>query len=152
MKAEPLTKCVPLGGPPGSGPPRTRLPGWRCIRQARETSLWVHAHLLHGKTGAEDLHGPDAPHNLIITDKSINALMFTRVERDAINRIHAQDQVLSYSVTPTHVSNSGDRRFFANAMAIRLDRINSVTRRPEENIFNATIRSNTRRPIPTNCT
>ncbi|MFQ5881378.1 MAG: DUF4157 domain-containing protein [Candidatus Methylomirabilales bacterium] len=152
MVANPLTKC--RGNTTGAGPPRTRHPGWNCIVQApgNETDFWVHAHLLHGKTGARDLHGPDEPRNLIITDKSINRLMFTRVERDAIDRTHNQDQVLSYRVTARHLSSSGDRRYFADGMAITLNRIDPLTGQIIENIFSGTITSGVQRPVPANCT
>ena len=161
MTANPLTKC----GPDGSDP-TIRLPGHQCIRNApkpvdgaRETDFWVHAHLLHGVSGKDDLHGPgNRPENLIITDKSLNTLMSTRVENGttsnpgAIPRIHQQNQTLSYRVAPVHVADSGDKRFFATGMRIDLDRIDPVTRAVTESIFHDTIISNKPRAIPANCT
>lgn len=153
MTANPLTKC--RGNTTGAGPPRTRLPGFACIRNAPqppiETDFWVHAHLLHGKTGSRDLHGPDEPRNLIITDKSINGLMSTRVEQNAISRIHNNDEVLSYSATARHAGTTADRRFFADGMQMDVDRIDPVTGTVLESIFHGMIVSNTQRPIPANC-
>lgn len=148
MLAEPLTKCGPQGTDPS-----IRLPAWACIDAAHENSFWVHAHLLHGRSGKNDLHGPgNLPQNLILTDKSLNGLMSSRVEQGAINRIHQQGQTLSYRVDAQHVANSGDRRYFADGMRITLNRIDPVTRAVTENIFNDTIRSNNQRPIPSTCT
>ena len=148
VSANPLTKC----GPPGSDP-SIRLPGWQCIRDAGDSAFWREAHLLHGVTGKDDLHGPGSePNNLIITDGSLNTLMSTRVEQDAIRRVHRQDQTLSYRVEALHVANSGDRRYFADGMRIDLDRIDPVTRTVTDRIFHDTIVSGKPRPIPSNCT
>ena len=103
-------------------------------------------------TGKGDLHRPgNEAKNLIITDGSLNTRMSTRVEQDAIRRVHGQDQTLSYRVEALHVANSGDRRYFADGMRISLDRIDPVTRRVTESIFHDTIVSGKPRPIPSNC-
>lgn len=151
MLAEPLTRC----GPPGSRP-SIHLPGWSCIEKdgPNETDFWVHAHLLHGLGGGSaDLHGPgNDPRNLIISDKSLNLRMFNAAERTAIERAYDQDQVLSYLVEPEHVANTGDRRYFADAMDITLKRIDPVTHAVLEEIFKGTVESRKPRAIPSNCT
>jgi outer membrane protein OmpA-like peptidoglycan-associated protein len=148
MTANPLTRC----GPPGSDP-SIRLPGWQCIRDAGDSAFWREAHLLHGVTGKDDLHGPgNEAKNLIITDGSLNTLMSARVEQDAIRRVHRQSQTLSYRVEALPVANIGDRRYFADGMRIDLDRIDPVTRTVTDRIFHGTIVSGKPRPIPPNCT
>jgi hypothetical protein len=148
MTANPLTKCGPQGSDPS-----IRLPAWQCIDAANENKFWVHAHLLHGRSSKNDLHGPgNRANNLILTDKSLNGLMSSRVEQDAIGRVHNQNQTLSYSVQAQHMANNGDRRYFADGMRIDLDRIDPVTRAVTESIFHDTIRSNNQRPVPSTCT
>ena len=150
MMAEPLTKC----GLPGS-PPSIRLPAWSCLQAApgNETNFWVHAHLLHGRGTSMDLHGPGYdPRNLILTDKSLNYVMWRDVEALAISRAHIHDETLSYEVTPTHVSNSNDRRYFADGMQITLRQIDPITRQMIALLYQNTVRSNNQRTIPSNCT
>jgi outer membrane protein OmpA-like peptidoglycan-associated protein len=150
MTANPLTRC----GPHGSDHDNSvmTLPGWQCIDSAGQNSLWVHAHLLHGKSGSPDLHGPgNQPENLILTDKSINGLMSSRVEQPAIQRT-LQNQTLSYQVNALPMANTGDKRYFADGMYISLNRIDPITRQTTETIFTDTIRSGTRRQPPLTCT
>jgi hypothetical protein len=151
MKAEPLTRC----GPPGSRP-SIHLPGWSCIQAApgTETDYWVHAHLLHGKGGGSmDLHGPgNDPSNLILTDKSLNYWMWRDVEALAISRAHLHNETLSYEVTPKHVSNANDRRYFADEMQITLKQIDPITRNMIALLWSNPVRSRNPRTIPANCT
>jgi outer membrane protein OmpA-like peptidoglycan-associated protein len=157
--AEPLTRC----GPHGSSTDLSNfsLPAWACVTAAKENTdgtkprpldTWVHAHLLHGKDGAPDLHGPgDQAWNLILTDKSINLNMFNQVEGSAILGT-LQDQTFSYTVEPEHMADTGDRRYFAKGMKITLNRIDPVTRTILETMYSDTIRSGTNRVPPPNCT
>jgi len=150
MVANPLTKCGPSGSRPS-----IRLPGWSCIQAAlgNETAYWVHAHLLHGLGGGNmDLHGPgDDPRNLIITDKSLNYWMWRDVEAVAISLAHIHDRTLSYEVTPAHVSNSNDRRYFSDRMNITLKEIDPLTRAALRVLYNGPVTSSNQRPVPPNC-
>jgi outer membrane protein OmpA-like peptidoglycan-associated protein len=147
--ANPLTRC----GPHGTSTDLSKfvLPGWACITAANRNAFWVHAHLLHGKDGAPDLHGPgDQAWNLILTDKSININMYNAAEEKAITGTQ-QDQTFYYSVEATHMSDTGDRRFFADGMRIVLNRIDPVTGRILQVIYDSTITSGTRQVPPSNC-
>lgn len=150
MRANPLTRC----GPPGSSP-SIRLPGWNCIENApgNETAYWVHAHLLHGLGGGKmDLHGPgNDPRNLIITDKSLNLRMWRDVEAVAISLAYLHDSALAYEVTPAHVSNASDRRYFADRMDITLNEIDPLTRVALRILYNGSVVSSNQRAIPANC-
>jgi len=148
--ANPLTRC----GPPGSSTDTSRfaLPAWACVQASGKNDFWVHAHLLHGKSGAPDLHGPgDKAWNLILADKSINGTMYGFAEERAIIGT-LQDQTFSYVVEPVHVADTGDRRYFAKGMKINLNRIDPVTHQVLQPIYNDTVTSGTNEPIPDKCT
>ena len=100
-----------------------------------------------------DLHGPgDDPRNLILTDKSLNYWMWRDVEALAISRTHLHDETLSYEVTPKHVSNANDRRYFADEMQITLKQIDPITRNMIALLYQQPVRSRNQRTIPANCT
>ncbi len=150
MRANPLTRC----GPPGSAP-SIHLPGWNCLQAApgNETAYWVHAHLLHGLGGGKmDLHGPGGdPRNLILTDKSLNYRMWRDVEALAISLAHIHERTLSYEVTPSHVSDFNDRRYFSDRMNISLNEIDPITRVALRVLYSGTAVSSNQRQIPANC-
>ena len=100
-----------------------------------------------------DLHGPgNDPSNLILTDKSLNYWMWRDVEALAISRAHLHDETLSYEVTPKHVSNANDRRYFADEMQITLKQIDPITRNMIGLLWSSPVRSRNPRTTPANCT
>lgn len=120
--ADPLTRCEgnTRGTRPRSSP--TWPTGWECVVASGQTNRWVRAHLLHGPSRCSPmghLHGPgNRRDNIIISDKSINGNMCTQAERDAISRIHDQDQVLSYVVEVNHFTGAYPRPFFAESVHV----------------------------------
>jgi hypothetical protein len=99
VKASPLTKCP--GNTRGSQPdPTIYRQEFDCINAAGQCGSWVRAHILHGETsssGPFNLHGPGNDiRNLIITDKSVNSLMSSRVERPVINSVYRNNAVMWY--------------------------------------------------------
>jgi hypothetical protein len=99
VKASPLTKCP--GNTIGTLPDgRIYRNEFDCIAAAGQTSSWVRAHILHGRTtssGPFNLHGPgDDIRNLIITDKSLNGRMRTGAEGPAITVVYGHNQPIWY--------------------------------------------------------
>lgn len=124
----------------------------QCIEPAGQTGRWVRAHLLHGETsssGGRNLHGPgDDARNLILTDKSINGRMRTRVEGNALDAAWDENRVLWYQVDFTHFGNTGHERFFGREVHMAWGDFDPVarTRGPAE--FDATIISGPAHPPP----
>ena len=124
VRASPLSECV--GDTRGSAP-KIRFPPWECIKQKDpetgegETALWVHAHLLHGRTsgsGDRNLHGPGERWNLIISDKKINGGMSAGAERDALGRVFEGHQVLWYDAAVEYMDGGGDMDYFAKSISV----------------------------------
>ncbi|MDY6978446.1 MAG: DUF4157 domain-containing protein [Pseudomonadota bacterium] len=156
IHAEPLTRCPPLNGVRGSPAKNwdSNWPyGWECIPEG-EGRLWRRAHLLHGPAASgetEHLHGPgDERWNIIITDGSINTLMANRVERkgvDAVDRVHGQHEVLSYSVQVEHFTGEYPRPYFGEKVHMQVDKINPLTN-ARTSLYDDTIESNKQRQPP----
>jgi uncharacterized membrane protein YgcG len=120
VTAQPLTWRA--GNTEGSQPDISSLwPGlWDCAVEQHGSYRWVHAHLLHGKTsgsGGRNLHGPgDDKRNIILSDKTINGQMSSRVERPAANLVYNRNCVLWYDVSVNHFSGPGARGYFADSV------------------------------------
>lgn len=146
MEARPLTRCQ--GNTVGSDAKRddpTWPIGWECIVQNNQSNLWARAHLLHF-----DLHGPgDDARNIIISDKSINSLMYTRVERHAIDRLPpTSTAVLWYDVQVNHFTGPYPRPYFAETVDMAWGPYDPITGADGPAVFNGRIASGTQRQPP----
>ena len=133
VRSSPLTKCE--GDTKGSAP-KIRFPPWDCIKRkdpetgVGETALWVHAHLLHGRTsgsGDKNLHGPGVEWNLIISDKKINGEMSRDVEQPVIGRVFDSSEVLWYDTTVDYMDGGGDMDYFAKRITVSYGKYDTDT-------------------------
>jgi len=141
VEARPLTRCE--GNTHGSEAKRSD-PNWPhgrdCVVDAGETKQWKRAHLLHGPA----LHGPgNERRNIILADTSINGLMSTRVEQDAIDRVWPQKEVLWYEVEVTHFTGAYPRPYFAEAVDMAFGLRDPITGVEGPAIVSEHIESNT---------
>lgn len=124
LEAKPLTVCP--GNTTGSEAKNTDPDwpyGWTCVDVAGEGNRWVRAHLLHS-----DLHGPgDDRRNIIISDKSINGLMYLRIERNAIEEVWTNRRVLYYRVEVTHMTGAYPRPYFAERVDMEYGELDPIT-------------------------
>lgn len=148
VTAQPLTRCPgnTTGSPPGNGVFPNLM---ACHRAAGQPHSWPRAHLLHGDTGnGRHLHGPGIAENLIFTDSSINGLMRTRVERDAIAAIRDQNKVIWYETVVDHMDSAGQQRFYGRRVHMAWGEFDPLTNTRCTPIFNDWINSNTNRVPP----
>jgi outer membrane protein OmpA-like peptidoglycan-associated protein len=146
MEARPLTRCQ--GNTVGSDAKRddpTWPIGWECIVQNNQSSLWARAHLLHF-----DLHGPgDDARNIIISDKSINGLMYRRVEKDAIDEVwDPPGGVLWYEVQVNHFTGPYPLPYFAESVDMAWGPYDPITGVDGPAVINQHIVSRTQRQPP----
>lgn len=147
IKASPLTRCPgnTTGSEPFSDPDWPH--GWDCVVDSGETNLWVRAHLLH-----HELHGPgDDRRNIIISDKSINGLMYRRVERDAVSRVWDHNEVLWYEVEVNHFTGAYPRPYFAESVDMSFGTMDPITGVESSPLVTEHITSNSSR-VPPQCT
>lgn len=145
MRAAPLTQVA--GNTTGSPPDQNIFKDvWdQCVKPAKQSGRWVRAHLLHGETSGSthDLHGPGTtPQNLILTDKSINSLMSSRVEQPAIGAAHHDCKILYYEVEVDHFDDTGHRRFFGERVHMKWGEYDPTSGTETSAEFDAWITSN----------
>jgi hypothetical protein len=147
--AQPLTRCP--GNTKGSDPAKgAYLPGWQCVTAAKQNTLWVHAHLLHGRDKREDLHGPgDEKLNLMIADKSVNIHMYLDAESYAIRLVNQQGWVLWYDAKAAPVASEGCVADFAETITVSFGPYDLDTHVRSPAIL--TQQWNRQRPIPEAC-
>ena len=128
--AQPLTRCSTTKGEK----PRDNVfldVRTQCLRPAKQENLWDRVHLLHGETkrsGPRNLHGPGTKENLILTDRSINQQMASRVESPALDAAYDLDKVLWWDVTVAEFFSgpSGHERFFGKQIDMQWGLFNHV--------------------------
>ncbi|MCP4373218.1 MAG: DUF4157 domain-containing protein [Deltaproteobacteria bacterium] len=110
VTADPLTH-IP-GNTTGSNPV-DEIVGWTGGGRGRTREGLIRAHLLHGKSDKNDLHGPGIAKNMTPTSSSVNQIMYNRVEKFAIDAVHNNFRVLKYTTKVTYDDNQTAKKDFA---------------------------------------